>query len=153
MKILEKWFLGCIILNISQKSILLSSGHCTSIITVYLSFWVPAFSDNMLVIRYVNTKLTLSLLLSSLFWHIRNDCCLSVSAPGSLHWKSAEFGPQQAMGCGGGFSSCICPHADEAVSGKLTLFHYPEWQTRVCNHWPITHAFLLSFVGILSFLD
>lgn len=43
--------------------------------------------------------------------------CLSV---GPLHRESAELGPQQALGRGGGVPPRVCPHADEAVSGKVT---------------------------------
>lgn len=47
-----------------------------------------------------------------------NDNHLSVHAIGSLYWKPAEPGTQQAVGCCCGLPSCICTHADEAVSGK-----------------------------------
>lgn len=66
---------------------------------------------------------------------------LSVYVPGSLHWESAKFGTQQAVGCSGGLSSCICPHADEAVSGKLTTFS-PNEQTGDYNCQQTEHVFL-----------
>lgn len=39
-----------------------------------------------------------------------------------MHWESAESGAQQVVGCSGWFSSCICPHADEVISGIMLFF-------------------------------
>lgn len=36
---------------------------------------------------------------------------------GAMYWESAKSGTQQAMGCCSWFSSCVRPHADEAVPG------------------------------------
>lgn len=72
---------------------------------------------------------------------------LFVYAPGSLHWESTEFGTQQAVGCCGWLSSCICPYADEAVAGKLpSSLLNDELETVV-----ISKLNVLFDVGTLSF--
>lgn len=42
---------------------------------------------------------------------------------GAMYWESAKSGTQQAVGCCSWFPSCVCPHADEAVSG-IFLFSF-----------------------------
>lgn len=39
---------------------------------------------------------------------------------GPLHWKSAEFGTQQVVGCGGRVPACFRQHANEIVTGTVT---------------------------------
>lgn len=39
------------------------------------------------------------------------------------------------------FSSCICPHADEVVSGKVTGSSVSLGETSHCDHWQIKHTF------------
>lgn len=89
----------------------------------FISFaWVPIFPHTILVIckRKVNFVPLYCCKVNSEIQLPRNNCCMSVSGPGSLHWESAELGPQQAVGCGCGLPSRVCPHADEAVSGKFS---------------------------------
>lgn len=48
---------------------------------------------------------------------------INIHAAGSLYWQPAEPGTQQAVGRCCGLPSCVCPHADEVVSGKSVAFN------------------------------
>lgn len=62
------------------------------------------------------TILTLLLFALSLF--CPPPLCSTLSGPGSMYWEPAEPGPQQAMGCSGGFPTCVRQHADETITGN-----------------------------------
>lgn len=47
MKTLEKLFVGFIVLNITKKNVVISSGYHTIILDVWLPFGVLAFSGNI----------------------------------------------------------------------------------------------------------
>lgn len=65
-----------------------------------------------------------------------------------MHWQPAESGPQPALGRGGGLSARVCPHADEAVSGRSAASR-PLNARLETDHWQMTHAFLCSNTVIL----
>lgn len=67
------------------------------------------------------TTSALWLLLVEMFLEMKNEKCnhshYRCLHPGPMYWQPAESSSQSAVGCCGGFPSCLCPHADEALSG------------------------------------
>lgn len=57
--------------------------------------------------------------LSSIVNHDIDYTVIFNNISGSLHWKSAKFGPQSTMGCCGGLLARLRSHADEIVTGVL----------------------------------